>query len=322
MRLGEIKQALEPIMDDNLLIKINHEGIYNNQAYIIKNYSKLMRWLKLLAGQSWNESNFDAIQEIIDEYGSDSITAEIKATEFENLNAYISSVNWKIALYYSILESMTEDQDQYIINVKIPEEQLSSLKDLSSFNNRLDKILSKFNVDWQFEFKWLDTWSSRYILMVLWIWSYRAFLACLKIAQEFFKAKESYYKSKKAELDYKAWLANVDDYTKEWLTWYIEKRLSLEIDEKITEALAILKLKDWRTKPEQKNQIIMATKELIKELGNWTEFHLSLNPPSYVSETDSGSLVINYKKISTIIEQEQAPKKLEAKSDEPQEIKE
>jgi len=319
MRLWEMKKLFDPIINDSCQIVVSGEGIYNNQAYIIHNYSELIKALVLLSEQSWNDHDFSIIQRIIDEYGTEEDIVEIKAQEFNELNAYISSINWKFTLYYSILESMIENQDEHVINVKIPEEHLSSLKDLTAFNNRLDKILLKFNVDWQFEFKWVDVWSSWYVLAVLWVWSYRVFLACLKIAQEFFKTKEWYYKSKKAELDYKAWLSNVDEYNKEWLTSYIDKRLSLEIDEKITNALQILKLKTSKTEAEQKNQIIMATKELIKELWHWTEFHLSLNPPAYVSENDSGSLTINYKKISALIEQEQAPKKLEIKVDPSQE---
>lgn len=47
------------------------------------------------------------------------------------------------------------------------------------------------------------------------------------------------------------------------------------------------------------NKLLMATKELIKELGDGVEFHLSLNPPEYAEET-AGSLTIDYKKMPAI----------------------
>jgi len=48
---------------------------------------------------------------------------------------------------------MVEDQEEQIINIKIPENKILSLNNLSEFNTRLYKIFEKFKIDGQFEFK-------------------------------------------------------------------------------------------------------------------------------------------------------------------------
>ena len=46
-------------------------------------------------------------------------------------------------------------------------------------------------------------------------------------------------------------------------------------------------------------KLVKATTKLVEILGEGTEFHLSLNPPEYVSE-QAGQLVIDYKKIEAL----------------------
>ena len=51
-----------------------------------------------------------------------------------------------------------------------------------------------------------------------------------------------------------------------------------------------------KTREELEFQLINATKDLVKELGEGTEFHLSLNPPPYAKE-EGGMLKIDYSKM-------------------------
>ena len=88
-----MKKLFDPIINDSCQIVVSGEGIYNNQAYIIHNYSELIKALVLLSEQSWNDHDFSIIQRIIDEYGTEEDIVEIKAQEFNELNAYISSIN-------------------------------------------------------------------------------------------------------------------------------------------------------------------------------------------------------------------------------------
>jgi len=67
--------------------------------------------------------------------------------QFNQLKSYVSELNRKLPLFYSILETMTKDQEEQIINIKIPETKISSLKELSEFNNRISKVFEKFRID-------------------------------------------------------------------------------------------------------------------------------------------------------------------------------
>lgn len=65
-------------------------------------------------------------------------------------------------------------------------------------------------------------------------------------------------------------------------------------------------------------KLVNATTQLIKELGEGTEFHLSLNPPAYAKE-QAGQLVIDYKKMETLkpveVHKEIEPAKKEPSTD-------
>lgn len=310
MRLWEIKTIIEKVLNENNQIFLEQEAIYWWQAYEVRNFKKLSDALEILSDQSWNDVDFSQSQEIFKKYKKSSIV-QMDGTEFNQLNSYISSVNRFIPLYYSILETMAEDQGEQIINIKIPEQNIQSLKSLSDFNNRLDKNFKEFAIDGQFEFKWLDRWSSWYEIAVIWVVTYRVFLACLNIANEYLKMKWEYYKTKKAELDYRAGLHNSSEFTQKWLDAYIDRRLELDVEDKIKEALEKLQVSNWKTEIELQNQLLKATTWLIKELWNWTEFHLSLNPPKYAEEI-GGSIAINYTKLAEIRQSEEKTKQIES----------
>lgn len=314
MRLGEIKKTIRDCINENNQLIINHEAIYWNQAYKIKNYGKLVDVFDILYEQKWNDINIDGINPIIEEFWTDVDIIQIPTAQFNQLNSYVSQLNQKLPLYYSILETMAEDQEEQIINIKIPEKNVSSLKELSEFNNRLHKIFENFRIDGQFEFKWLDKWTSRYEILVIWVMTYRFFLACLKIAKEFLETTKIYYESKKAKLDYLASLKKDEKFNEKAFKDYTDKRIELEIEDKIQETMEKLPVKNWKSDAELQTQLIIATKSLIKELWEGTEFHLSLNPPTYANESWS-SLQIDYKQISALIAEESKPKKLENKTE-------
>lgn len=298
MRLGEIKNIIGKVLDDQWEVSINQEPIYGWQAYRVKNFKNLIDALEILSEQSWNDADYDLIKSLFRKPKSSIV--QLDSNEYNQLSSYISSLNRNTSLYFSILETMTEEQDPQIINIKIPEESVVSLKDLSSFNNRLEKILKQFAIDGQFEFKWLDKWTSWYEILIIGVFTYRAFIACLKVAQEYLKTKQEYYATKRAELDYKASLVKGDEFTKEGLKTYTEKRLELELEEKTRLALHEIKIKEnWKSPLELQNQLIKATTELVKELWNGTEFHLSLNPPEYAEEV-AWSIRIDYEKMKEI----------------------
>ena len=317
MRLGEIKKILSESLDDNNQIKVDYEAIYDNKAYTIKNYGKLIEIFDIIWELSRNDVNNEWICFVIEKYWEESESILVSAQEFNQINNYFSQVNQKMPLYYSILETMVEDQNEQIINIKIPENQVSTLDKLSKFNKCLDKLFKSFNIDWDYTFKWLDKWTSWYEIFIIWHYTYLVFLSCLDIAKAFFEVRKVYYDSEKAKLDYEACLKEKEKFTDEWFKKYQDRRMDLEIDKRIAEALKNLWIQDWKnwkSAAELHTHLVMATKELVEELWEWTEFHLSLNPPKYAEESWY-SLQIDYKQISALIEKENEPKWLENKQE-------
>ncbi|MBU1071498.1 hypothetical protein KKG65_03785, partial [Patescibacteria group bacterium] len=126
--------------------------------------------------------------------------------------------------------------------------------------------------------------------------------------------KQEYFKSKKAELDYKAGLKNDDKPTEKGLVEYSENRLQLDVQNRINKAIDDLGTGS-KTKPELMSQLIKGTQNLINELDDGTEFHLSLNPPNYANE-QNGLLEIDYKNLQAIkakeLEETKKQKKLKS----------
>ena len=312
-----MKNIIKKCLNDNNQLFVDHEAIYWNQVYKIKNYGNLIAAFDVLYDQKRNNIDPSGINNIVTEFGSDVEVAQISIVQFNQFTSYISALNAKIPLYYSILETMVQDQDEKVINIKLPDSKIQSLNDLTEFNKRLSKILDMFNLDGQFDFVWVDKWSRWYEVLAVGTMSFNAFIWSLNIAQEVFHTRQAYYESQEAKIEYKAALSSLDTsqkYSEEWLNKYIEAKIDKEIEFKIEQMLNDIQIEGTKTEPEIINKTIMATKELIKELWEWTEFHLSLNPPSYAEEI-WWSLEINYKKLSALIQEENAPKKLENKNE-------
>ncbi len=314
MRLGEIKKIIEEVLGEDNKININHEPVYGGQAQNVNNFVELKSALEILNDQSWNNADSGQIQTILDKYDVIGNPVQLSQEEFNQFNSYVSSLNTNIPLYVGILNTMVEEQNEYCINIKLPDNEYTLAK-LETLNKRLNKILKKFNFDGEFVFKGFDIGTSWYVLCANGFLTYNFFIACLKIAQEYYKTKEEYYKSKKAELDYKASLENTNkDFSKEGLEKYTVKRLELIIEEKVQEAIAEINNTKGKTKEETHTQLIIATKDLVKELDDGVEFHLSLNPPVYTNEIN-GELKLDYIKLKEIKSKNTKPKSLKSPAD-------
>jgi hypothetical protein len=303
MRLGEIKNTLENVLDEANKIVLEAENLYGGQIFNIKNYKDIMNVLEILNDQEWNTIDKAIYEKLYEKYGNSVTSQQITPDEHTPLNAYITGLNKHVPYFYSIISTMVEEQDEKSINIKLPEK-ISNLKELSSYNDRMEKLLKQFNIDGQFEFQGFDIGTSWYIVIAIGISSYRVFIACLKLAQEYFKSKQEYYKSKEMELNYRAALLKQTDYSKEGLNKYIDNRLELGLEAKVEEIINYKVLEYSHEKPELTSKLLKGTKALAEELSKGTEFHLSLNPPSYVSEEDH-SIIIDYDEI----------KKMNAKKD-------
>ncbi len=292
MRLGEIKQILDNVVDEKNNIVLDNEAIFDGQAYNINNYVDVVKALEVLEDQNWKETDSSQILVIFKNHPPKRNKQQITQEEFTQLSSYISSLNQKLPYFYSILDSITEEQDEKCINIKLPGG-IDSFENLSKLNKDFAKTLLLFNIDGEFAFKGFDVGTSWYIVCASGILSCQFFIACLKVAQEVLKTRSGWFKSEEAKLSYEAAKVSnknltTDDYEKTWLGMYIDQKIK-EVIEKIGDT-------NGDTPEGAHSKLLKGTESLIKELGEGVEFHLSLNPPSYTSEI-KGSLEIDYKKI-------------------------
>jgi len=305
MRLGEIRNILWEVLTEDNKISLEHEPIFGGQAQIVKNYGPVMAALELMSELSWNKADYTPIKVIRNEYDVRLKEAQLPQDKFNQLNTYVSSLNTTLPAYVSILESMVEDQDEKAINIKLPEN-IKSLDDLTSFNKRLDKLFKTFQIDGQFAFREFDKGTSWYEIAIIGVYTYHYFIACLKIAQEYLKAESEYFKSREAKIGFEASKKRNDDltfesYKKGWLEEFIKEEIKSLVEEKIKET-------NGETRGSLQTKLVIATTNLVKELGEGTEFHLSLNPPEYATE-QAGQLIIDYKKIQ-LSKPESKPKQI------------
>lgn len=308
MRLGEIKQKIDKVRNASGFLEILSEN-FSNLFYQVKNYDSLIEILRILSKYNWSEIKNSDIDVLLVNHPENSNTV-FSSEDFNLLAILVDRVNSKLPFYYSILETMVTTQDQYLINIKLPNS-IQTLGELTSFNQRIEKIFKKFQIDGQFEFRQFDKGTSWYEIQIIGVLTYNYFLASLKIAQEYLKTKNEYFKSKEAKISYETYKKTDNNLTlevfqKEWLETFIREEIKTVVEEKIKET-------NGDTKESLHTKLVIATTDLVRELGEGTEFHLSLNPPDFATE-QAGQLIIDYKK-NKALKSEQEIKKIEPKKE-------
>lgn len=319
MRLGEIKQKLDLVIDrDNYQIVLEQKSLYGDRAYIVKNYFLIIDALKSIKDFDWAEQDFNLIQEIIDIKSNVDMSVELTQDEFNKMNTYISTIDQKLPIFYSILNSVVTDQDKMVVNIKLPQS-INKITKLSELNKRLEKVLKLYNVDGQFDFQEFDKGTNWYVVLATGQLSYWMLIGGLNIANKFFNTKKTYYdakeskfNSKEAELDYRA-ATNKKKITQKELKEYIDRKLKLQVEQDVSELSD--KVDDTNNKIENLSKILKATKLLIEELEKGEfEFHLSLNPPEDIVSESGGILTVDYNNLPKISDEKEV-KKIDSKKD-------
>lgn len=298
MRLWEKRLIIWKVVNEGQVMQINAVNIYWWQWRRVTNFVQLSKAIWVLLEEERLKWDYENILNLIDEFsGKDTI--EIDAKKYAELTWFINIVNPKLPIYLSILESVVPDQEAQVINIKLPDDWLESFKSLAEYNKRLDKVLWLFNVDWQFEFKWVERWSVWYEVITNWEGSFAAILIWIKVIKEIFSTAKEYYTSRKAKLDYQASLKNVEDYTEAKFSSYTTRRIALEIEHLVKDEIKLVWLESSKAPKELQNQLIKATNALLKEVEEGSEFHLSLNPPAYAEELED-KLEVDYEKFQEL----------------------
>lgn len=295
MRLGELKNIIACVLDKDHKIQIDATPKHGNQLYEIKNYGSLMGALQVLKQQGWNKLAYGSVEQILTEYGDQQTVQLISAQEYTNLRQYVSQINPKIPVFYGMLETMVEAQDEKIINIRLPEHSCNTLAELNEFNKDIDLLLKTISVDGDYKFEGFDVGTSWYEILIIGLMTYRLFVGAIDLAQHFFVTRERYYKSEEAKIHYQA--AMKKEATDEELREYVATVKKLELRARAKELMKNLDIEE--NNHEVEGKIVKTVEMLEKQMEQGTEFHLSLNPPTFVQEQD-GKISINYEQIRAL----------------------
>ena len=296
MRLGETKQILDRVISDNATIIPKHEAQYGGQAQRIDSYADIISALEVISGYDWSgfeKGTLSAFQEVHPKVKSTVLPQD----EFNKLNNMVSAANQNLPIFYSILKTMVEPQDEQAINIKLPLE-IRSLEDLTKENKKIQDVLKIYKEDGQYDFKQIDRGTEWYVVVTAGVLSYKFLIAGLDIAQKYFETRKAHSESKTAELDYRA-AVEKDDVTKQEINDFTDRKLKLLIEDEVREAIEKIGI-GTNDKNELNVKLVKATTALIKELDEGIEFHLSLNPPAYADEV-GGHVTIDYTQIKPLI---------------------
>lgn len=298
MRIGKFKQIIEISTDNTHNLQIESSPIFGGQAYQIKGLPKKIKLIKELAEKNLVANIPDNVKVIFDKNENSSEMAQISAQDNQALTTYFSQINARLPLIYESIAAFSEKQDEQIINIKLPKN-ATKLDDLNNFNSRLVIIFKDLNITGEFTVSGFDKGSKWYEILISTEPLYKYFVGILGLAYLLVKLKKEYYESEIVKHTAKA----VDKTPKEIAQTVANEKLEEESNKMVKK----IGIPNGQTEGELVGIVMKTTKDIIKELGSGVEFHLSLNPPKYVSENNKGSILqIDYSSIPKIESEEES----------------
>lgn len=299
MRLREVKKKIEELGSDGKITVSLRRSLGN--FFIISNSRKLFFLLQFLSEQEWNQTDFAQIQAIIDTaHALDNDEVMLDNAQYNHLNTYVNKVNEKLPIFFGIVDSLSDEQGEFDINVRLSDE-IKTVDDLNGLIFEI-KNLEKFaNLDGKsLEFSGFDIGS--------WWISFSAgcgvvygfIMACTKLAQEVLKTQEQYYKTKEARIHYQMTLEDGKKATETGLKKYCEKYCENYLEQGAAEIAQGIGKYNGISENEISEKAKNATKSLLKIIGNGNEIHVSLNGNQIVGETESGNIQMNYEELKTL----------------------
>jgi|GEM_PF-1202145 len=294
MRLLEKKILLDSLLAGGQLA-IDEETLFSGYGHQINNSSNLFTALQFLSEEAWNTSDFGPIQTIIDKRSALQVkTITIDQSEYGTLATYIKELNQKLPIFMGIIDTITNDQDSQDINIKLSNS-IQTPIELERLTKQIVDLCKVAKIDGDdIRFRGFDKGSDWITIGIIGYGTYFLVMRCLRLAQEIQKTKQEYFKSKTAELDYKASLAQQGEYTSQGQTAYEKRRIKIQQDEAVDELAKQIGETNGFKENEVREHAQKTTEALINIIGDGNEVHLSLNPPKEATETGDGLVDIDY----------------------------
>lgn len=193
-----------------------------------------------------------------------------------------------------IIDTITNDQASQDLNIKLSSE-IETPQELSKLTSQLVDLSKVAKIDGEdIKFKGFDKGTEWIIIGVSGYATYFLVMRCLKLAQEILKTQREYFKTKKAEIDYRASLENQKEYTKKGQDAYEKRWIQVQKEQSVDEIALEVGKHNGFEENEIREHAQKTTDALINIIGDGNEVHLSLNPPKEASEGADGAINIDY----------------------------
>ncbi len=319
MRLGEIKNILDKYLTPEHIIalEIENNRAYGNQYVIIKNYNKLVYIENFVAEQGLIVQGREVFLNATKPNNPNSSEAIMQTGIVNQISQYINALNQFVRIYYLTLNTMVKPQDPQLLNIKLPDRDNFSIKDMEKLMQKLHVILNgiseAIDIPASFDIVGVDS-GSKWIEIKVNVGPdcatklFGIIMGILGIGIGTFELREHYYQSEEAKLSYEI----IDKEYKKQTSF--DDHVIRMVDKKRDTDIEILLKKTDIKKPDAKNKIDTIVAHIVDALHDGVEFHPSLNPPEYI--TDENNVIrVDYEKFHEIETKKHQPKQIKSDED-------
>lgn len=320
MRLGELKNIIDDAIDkdsideDDASLDFQSEGLYGDAVYRVHEYNRLIIAIEELIKQSWVNADTDIVRELIKKYGKKRSSVELSPEEYNPLAKVVKNINQHLPIFYSALESFVQEQEEQVVNIKIPPKYLENFDELNKFNRELQEIFKLIllhkGLGGGIKIAGFDAGTSWYSVVITGApLVYFGFMGATDIAINLIKLRAEWYKSEEVRLMYESRKKQSKEKSD-------EKSVIIEgmFEEKKQELLGDLIDKVGDSSQNSKRELAISLDKgldkIIVLIEEGAKFHPSLTPPKYIKKGEGSSFALDYDKIPQQIE---AQKKGETK---------
>lgn len=310
MRLREVKKRIEEISVDGKISVSLKQSLGN--FYLISNSSKLFSLLQFLSEQKWNTADLTYVQSIVESKNAlDNEEIMLDNNQYNQLNAYVNKLNEELPIFYGLVDSLSDDQNEFDINIKLSDK-IKTVDDIKVLMEKIEKLEKFIDLDGKkLEFAGFDNGSSWVVFTASCGAVYGFIMACTKLAQEIFKMQEQYYKKKEARIHYRLTLKENEKESDAGLKKYCERYCEEYLEQESKEIADEIGTYNGAPKNEIEEKAKNATKCLVEIIGNGNEVHVSLNGNQVIGETKSGNVQMDYKDLKQLIDEKEETKQLD-----------
>lgn len=304
MRIGIVKQQIAQALGKQKQLSLQSTPIYSGQAYKISGFKAIGKLIRsMLDLKLVNESIYPADTKAIFEKFENVDNFELSTPDYNKLNSFITQINTMIPMLDKIASVFAPDQEEYVINIKLPDG-IKSFDELNEFNNRISGIFSKIGITKKngLTFRGFDNGTEWYQILIDNADFFKWVVVIIGVAWSCIKIRKDWFDSEISRLTLKSLKETEKNNSKlDRKDKVVKKVLDVKISEDVSAAIDQGLETFGKKKIEVKTQLENAVSAVIDEIDLGTEFHLSLNPPKDIAEIEENGLTeINYSQVYKI----------------------